>query len=245
VDAFLAGMPHLLMGLLIGIGKLLSATEVYPPSQAVSSFVGVFLGLLVVVVLIAAWRLGWPLWSASWYLYGTWVGMVIIALGIERLDLNQPWRYNDALFLGWVILILIGYFRLLIKDRLKGLLAIAFIFPILGVPMLEFVPNPIEGWVGIGLGLMAALAVGGIMRMGDFRTALGLVIVVNVIAGFTLAYVGEYKMTDLPSNIPAHVPRFTNFLELLTLYSVFALGLIAAPFVLQGLWDIGKRRLYS
>ena len=104
--AFLAGLPHILMGLLIGTGKLLT-TATSRPSQTMSIIAGISLMGLVVVVLFFAWRRGWPLWSASWYGYGTWAAMALISLAISQLELNEDWRYSNALFLGWIGLCII------------------------------------------------------------------------------------------------------------------------------------------
>jgi len=239
--AFLAGLPHLLMGLLIGIGKLFDQNA--PVNQYVSIALAILFGLVVIAILVFAWRRGWPLWSVSWYLYGSWVTLAIISLTIRSLNLEESWRYTNGLFFGWVMLCIIGYFVILTKSRLHGLLSVAFLFPLLGVLFLEFVPNPIEGWLAIGLALLAALTTGMIIRLGEFRTELWLVLGVNVVAGLSLAYVGEYQITDLPPGIPITAGNFGNFLELLGLYSFVALGIIALPFLLRGLWNFGRRKL--
>jgi hypothetical protein len=238
--AFLAGLPHILMGLLIGIGKLLTTATTSP--QTMSIIVGVSLMGLVVVVLLFAWRRGWPLWSASWYGYGTWTAMVLISFVISQLELDEDWRYSNALFLGWIGLCIIGYFYLFSKDRLKALLAVAFLFPMLGIMFLEFVPNPIEGWLAIGLGLLTTLTTGAIVRLGDFPIGLGLALGVNLVIGLSLAYVGEYQASDLPPRIP-HTPTFSNFAELLTLYLVLTLGLIGGPLLLSRLWNSAMNRV--
>jgi hypothetical protein len=113
----------------------------------------------------------------------------------------------------------------------------------LSVMMLEFIPNPIEGWLALGVGLLAALAAGAIVRVGELRLALGLVLGFNLAVGLVWTYIGEYKMLDLPAGIPAHVPRFGSFLGLVGLYALFGLGVIAIPFVLRRLWNFGKRKL--
>jgi heme A synthase len=41
--------------------------------------------------------------------------------------------------------------------------------------MLEFIPDPVEGWLAVSLGLLAAITAGVIVRLGEFRTALILV----------------------------------------------------------------------
>ena len=239
--AFLAGLPHLLMGLLIGLGRL-GIFDIYQVSQTGNVIIGIGLALLVIGVLIYAWRRGWPLWSASWYLYGTWVSLVVIDLTIESLNLEDSWRYTNAMFIGWILLCIVGYFVILSRSKLHGLLSVAFLFPMLSVMMLEFIPNPIEGWLALGMGLLAALAAGAIVRVGDFRLALGLVLGFNLAVGLVWAYIREYKMLDLPAGIPAHIPQFSNFLEMLALYCVFGLGIIALPFIFRSLWNFGRRK---
>lgn len=240
--AFLAGLPHLIMGLLIGLGKL-GFLDSFQDSLYGGAIIGIGLALLVFTVLIFAWRRGWPLWSASWYLYGTWVVIAIIGLTIETLDLQDAWRYTNALTFGWILLCILGYFAIVAKSRLHGLLSIAFLFPVLGVLFLEFIPNPIEGWLAIGLGLLAALAAGVIVRIGEFRLALAIVLSINLFSGIALAYVSEYQMQDIPRGIPVHVPKFSSFLELFAVYCVVALGVVLIPFILRGLWNFGRRKL--
>jgi len=237
-EAFLAGLPHLLMGLLIGVGKITTTPTL---SSQTNNIIAFAMLLLVVTILIVAWRRAWPLWSASWYLYGMWVSMALITLAIVSLELEYGWRYTNAVFLGWILVCIIGYFGILIKSKLHGLLAIFFLFPLLGIMFLEFIPNPIEGWLAIMLGLLSALTAGIIVRLGDFRIGLGLVLAVNLLAGLAIAYISEYRMLDLPAGIPAHVPRFFNFMGLLGFYSIIALGVIAIPFILRGVWNFAKR----
>jgi hypothetical protein len=50
------------------------------PGRLASLLIGISLAFLVVATLIIAWRKGWPLWSASWFLYATWVIYAILDL---------------------------------------------------------------------------------------------------------------------------------------------------------------------
>jgi hypothetical protein len=240
----LAGLPHLLMGLLIGMGKL-TVFDVYETSQTFSVILGVTLALLVVAMLIVAGRRGWPLWSASWYLYGTWVTVVILGLIIEKLNLEKSWRYTNAMFFLWIFICIIGYFMILSKSKLHGLLSVAFLFPMLSVMMMEFIPNPIEGWLAISLGLLAAGMIGAVVRISEFRRGLALVLGLNLIAGLAIAYVSEYQMLDLPVGIPAHIPQLGNFLRQSVFYSIFGLGVVSIPLILRGLWNLSKPRFTS
>jgi hypothetical protein len=244
-EAFLSGLPHLLMGLLIGVGKLLTTSPTTQLTQSVSVVLGLSLGLLVVIVMIYAWRRKWPLWSASWYGYSIFILMGIVTYIISKIDINESWRYTNAVFLSWLAIWGIGYLYLFFRDRLRALLTIFFFIPLLGVMMLEFIPDPIEGWLGISLGLLTALTAATIVRLGSYRVTLGLVIGVNVVAALILAYIGEYKILDLPPGVPSHMPRFENFLELLILYSIVALILMGTPFLIKGLIDFGRRKLFS
>jgi hypothetical protein len=229
------------MGLLIGTSKFLSTASTQPV-QTMGLIAGISLMSLVVIVLLFAWRRAWPLWSASWYGYSTWVTMAFVSFGISRLELDQIWGYTTVLYLGWLGLCITGYFFLLSTNRLKALLAIAFFFPILSVMFLEFVPNPIEGWLAIGLGLLTSLTAGAIVRLGDFRLGLKFALGVNAVTGLFLAYVGEYQISDLPSGIH-HVPSLSNFAQLLTLYLILALGLILGPLLLANLWNFASNRV--
>jgi len=222
------------------LGKLFDQTVQI--NQNISIVFGVSLGVAVIAILVFAWRRGWPLWSASWYLYGTWVTLAVLGLVIESLNLEESWRYTYALFIGWFLLCIIGYFAILTKSRLHGLLSVTFLFPLLGILFLEFVPNPIEGWLTIGLGLLGAGTTTAIVRFGKYRTALGLVLGLNLISGLFIAYISEYKMLDLPSLAPPHVPQVENFLMNLALYSIFGLGIVAIPFILRSFWNFGKRK---
>ena len=103
----------------------------------------------------------------------------------------------------------------------------------------------LEGWFALVVGFSAALAAGYIARVGSFRSSLILVLGFNLAVGLAWAFISEYRMLDLPTGIPAHVPKFSNFLGYLTIYSIFGLGIVAIPFIFRGLWNIGRRKLAS
>lgn len=126
--AILAGLPHLLIGLLFAAGRF-GTLDIYEVSQTGNLILGIGLALLVIGVLIVAWRCGWPLWSASWYLYGTWLTLAVVGLTIESPDLEDSWRYTNVLFIAWILLCICGYFVILTRSKLHGLLSVAFLFP--------------------------------------------------------------------------------------------------------------------
>ena len=171
--------------------------------------------------------------------------MAVFSLIIDHLELEDSWRYTNALFLIMIGGLILGYFGLLLKSKMHALLSIAFLFPLLGLMFVEFVPDNIEGWTTIGVGLLAAGTAASLIRQGDFRAGLGLVLGLNLVAGLSIAYISEYKMLDLPTFAPAHVPQFNNFMTNLALYSIFGLGVVAVPFILRGLWNFGRRKFTS
>lgn len=239
-SAILAGLPHFLVGLMGAIGKIIEADS-YPAYSSIVTVVAIAMMILVAGMLLYAWRVHWPLWSASWYMYGAWIVIVILGLGIEQLNLEESWRYSNLLIPVWIGACLVGYFLILSRDRLKGLLAIVFVFPFIGLGSLEFIPNPFEGWLALILGTLVALVAAAVVRFGRFQAALGIVLGANALTGLVLAYTSEYQLKDLPSGVPAHMPQFTGFLGLLGLYLLIGLGVISAPFLIQGLWRFGKR----
>lgn len=243
-EAILAGLPNFIMGVLMGLGKL-SVLDAIPSSETAAIIIGASWATLIIVVLIIAAMRGWPLWSASWYLYGSWVITAALELTIEQLNIYQSWHYYNAIILVWIVVCIFSYCLIVKKSKLHGLLSIAFFFPLVGLMMLEFIPDPIEGWLVIGTGLLAALAVGAIVRLGDLNLALGIVLGFNFIAGLAWAYISEYQMFDLPLDAPLHVPSFTNFLIMLTVYSLIGSGIIALPFILHGVWRLGRRKFIS
>jgi hypothetical protein len=110
---------------------------------------------------------------------------------------------------------------------------------------LELVPNLMDSWLVHAVGLLAALAAGAIIRVGELPLALGLVLGCSLAVGLVRPHTGEQKMLDLPPGIPAHIPKSSHFLEMLALYSVFDLGIVALPCILRGLWNLGRHRLGS
>lgn len=66
------------MGIIIGLGRL---TGFYVYDTVIS---GITLALFVIFILVLSWQRGWPLWSASWYFYGTWVTLMVIGIIIEN-----------------------------------------------------------------------------------------------------------------------------------------------------------------
>ncbi|MFO7662585.1 MAG: hypothetical protein R6X18_08315 [Chloroflexota bacterium] len=229
-ESLLAGMPPVLMSLLAASGSFLIAIG-FEVEQAVIVAAGLALASLVVGVLFVAGRRGWPRWGASWYAYGLWVGAMIGFLVFELLHIPESWRFTNWILPGLLLILLLIYFHLLVFDRLKALLAIAYFLPLLGVTFLEFVPDMTEAVVTVIIGILAGAGAAFSLRSGRVRIAVGLAIIVNLLAGLLIAFTAEYLATDLPPGSPAPFmtdPQF--FIRLALSYWGISLGLILIPF---------------
>lgn len=242
-DAFMAGLPHLMVATFIGINKLYQSPAMQP---AMSLILGLPLLVGLISTAIYARKLKWPLWSASWYGYWTWLG--IIALGVVCRTFNTifnlfvDWKFNNTISLIAVILPVIGLFWLFRKSRIKAILSVFFLMPILfPLMMLEFVPDYIEALLAFASGLIAALSAALIVRWGDWRAATGLALGANLIMGISYAYVEAYKL-EIPQNIIYPV-KPAELLSYLTLFMIISIIVILGPLIFWRIWDFGKRAL--
>jgi hypothetical protein len=118
---------------------------------------------------------------------------------------------------------------------MHALLSIVIFFPLIGSFIVEFIPKALEGFTTFGISLLAAITAGMIVRLNDHKKALRILLGVNLLVSVWLAYIGEYQHIDFPPGIPAHIPSFGSFLQLLGLYSGISLGVIALPFLARAI----------
>ena len=240
-EAVLSGLPHLVAGLLIGLEKFFPAASF----ALRASFFGASAaaaGILIVVVLFFAWRRGWPLWSASWYLYASWILLAELSFAVDRLAQGDGWQYMSIILLAWIAAFIMLYFRLYLRDPGKAMLSIAFFFPIFGALLVDYVPGWIEGSLGIGLGLACAAAAAAIVRSGSYQLAWRLMAAVNLAAGSLIAYVSEFQVTSSPMIGQAYTPSVANFLTALGFYLAFSFGILFLP---MGIWKAGGQKAAS
>jgi hypothetical protein len=205
-DAALAGLPHLLMALILGMPGLLRAYGVLAPyTQGLPASETLFaLGLAgaIVLVLITSWRHGWPRWAASWYAYG--LGLAALAVVMLLQNGTTPTVLSEAsvfvvlpLVLAWL---LYGVSR---RGRLKGLLAALPVVTVAWHPILEFVPIPTRAWTLLGGWLVTALVAAAIVRLGSVQVGVWLVIGLSILVGLPFSYARTY-LHNIP---PAHASQ--------------------------------------
>jgi hypothetical protein len=242
-SAVLAGLPHLLMGLLIGWDDFFPQNDIQT-LRVVSTALGLLLAGLFVYVLTRAARNGWPLWSASWYGYLAWVVLALIGGLLNLIQSERIWVFNLAMLLGWLGAIVIGYLYLFASDRLRALLAILFLFPIMGLLSIEFIPNLIEGALAIGTWGLAAVTAALILRSGDYRRGLLYSLLLVVVLSLAISYVAVYQASGLPEFIPFN-PRFSDFVSTLTMFLAIGAALFGLPPLVQWIWGFVPKKTQS
>jgi len=241
-DAALAGLPHLLMALILGAPGLLRAygvlapyTRGIPVSETVLS-----LGLAgaIVLALIIAWRRGWPRWSASWAAYG----LVLAALPVMMLLQNgtTPTALSEA-FVSVVTPLALAWFlyRVTRQDWLRGLLVTLPVVTAVWHPVLEFVPAPTRNWVMLSAWAMTALIAASILRLGNLQAGVWLVICASLLVGLPFSYARTY-LHNIP---PAHAsaPTAWGLANRLAPQLIASSTLVIGPLVGRALRELGER----
>ena len=240
--AILAGLPHLLFALVPG--RLLIM-----PNGKEDDFFEVVLGISLLLAFTAAaihaWREGWPRWSASWFGYWIWAWFAVLAnIAIwlnEKLALFVDWQFFLILLLSMLLLLVVGLYWLYRHDPIMSLLAALFLMPV-GLPnsFMEFVPDRIEAFLGLGCGLITALCAAKIVRRSDFRNGLLLALGGNLLMGIAYSYVQVFKLEmPFPNLRPIHPIEFFKYLAIFILASG---AVIAGPQIFWRLWDAANRR---
>lgn len=241
-DALLAGLPHLLVTLFGGVSQLaygLMPSHVFPPYGRLFTLLGVAFFILAGGVVMYVWRRGWPRRSASWYGYAVLLVIGALAYLNRWLGIIKGWKFNNAVILGGLALTAVGYFWLVGRDRLKGLLVTLFLLPMIRLLMsIEFVPPHIEGLVFVGAGLITTLAAAAILRLGSWRAGVWLALRGNLLSGLAISYVSVYQI-DVPARYysPTPVKVATHW----AMHMLATAALVIAPVLLWALWDLGKR----
>lgn len=236
-DPFLAGAPHLLFALFVGMEMFFHNATAYP---LIRTWMGIFIIIVFFAAAAYAWRQKWPLWSASWYGYWSWLGVIFFVMGMislnAKLQVFVEWKLSIALLLFALFLLVAGLFRLFRANRFKGLLAALFLMPVLlPLMVMEFVPDAIKGYLMLGAGGVSALVAALIVRLRNWRSGVWLALGGNLIMGIAHSYVGVYEL-----DIPFPGQYNANLLDLmfhLLAFLVASLVLILGPFFFWSAWD--------
>jgi hypothetical protein len=189
--------------------------------------------LFVLVLVVIAWRGGWPRWSA------TSLGYVLILLFETSLNI---WRDDRSTSFSAMIL-LAGYVCLIVWlarcDPLAGLLAILPLYPmfIWFLAMDGVRGTYSEGFFYMFIGLVLALVVGATIRRGSLAFGLSTVVLTLLALGLGVGYATVYY-----SNM--HAPPFPTPGAVLRsgLGGLIAFALVSLPLWLTLGWGWARRR---
>lgn len=206
-QSLLAGLPHLLVGLVSTLSGILVALGLIAPDSLLASgltlalvlaFVATGLGLLAL-----AWRQGWPRWAASWYTYWALGVLGLALISVQFIALGRTASFT-SIFSLLPVFLLAAYilYRLSRSDPLRALLAALPIVLMLWMTLLEFVPNLIRSATQMFAWLLAALTATLIVRRGRPDLALILALLFSLLAGLPYAYDGIFLGGALPFSAP-------------------------------------------
>jgi hypothetical protein len=189
--------------------------------------------IFVLILVLVAWRSGWPRWSA------TTLGYVLIVLFETSLMI---WRDDRSTSFSAGV-VLIGYICLIVwlsrRDPLAGLLALLPLYPMfVWLTAMDGVRGIYgEGVFYIVIGLVMAFVVGAAMRRGSLAFGLGLLVIVILALGLGVGYATVYfsNMAAPPQPTPGAVLRSG-------LGALIALTLIGLPLWLTLGWGWARRR---
>lgn len=232
-QAVLAGLPHLLYPLSIEVPSLARVITSEPVNWRLSHNL---FWILVVIMLLFSWRRKWPRWSASWVGYGS-----VMAFGF-MLDTAQTYYgalLENVAVLIWLVLTAAIFFWMARRDWLSGLLVVLpvthMFFTFIGLDGVKgTVP---EGLFFMTVGLLMMLVVMAIVRTGNLKVSVLLVLLAFVVIHLPVSYATTYY-----SNIPEYVSYEPTISDMVRTFFIGALILIifTAPLWFLVLWTKGR-----
>ena len=216
-QAFLGALPFVMILIVDALPKLLVRAGVSGRESAGTQVLNVVLAALwggtFVLALVLAWRRGWPLWSAIWYLF-----FAALPLGLLSwlLSFALPGQVSSQLSEIEVYLVIplsiAGLLYWVTRlDRLRGSLAALPVLYVLWLPNMEQTPNhiiPLHIEIVIKAASIAliSLTIMLIIRYGDWRTGLWAILATILAVGLQFSYAGIYYGGTLPFTAPGPNP---------------------------------------
>jgi hypothetical protein len=210
--ALLAGLPHLLLGLLASGGGLLNALapEVGKAFTRLLWLPLLALGLACAVVLVYNLRAGWKNWSASWLLYIIFIPLLAVLSQVSSASDSRGVLGTISWILDFVITpFAMAYvlYKLACANAKRGLLASIPMSVIFWAFFEEFVPELLRGLAWLWIFGLAFVAAALILRSRRPGVSLALALMVPVLGGLPFAYLGVYHGGTLSYSEPGPSPR--------------------------------------
>jgi len=225
--SFMAGLPHLLMGILILSFEIIYGIQVI--NQNVLYLLLICFSLSLIGVLIYSISRGWKSWSASWIIYMFIMAMLLLSQVANAIPhtiiRDNAWVYEVQVLLLPLILAYLLY-KIASRNRLRGLLAAVPPMALLWLYFLEFVPILQESLAWGWMFLVAFTATVMMLRTKRFSVALGLAMAVPLLGGFPFVYLGVFMGGTLPFSEPGPSLQevFRQYLPFLAMILTILLG---------------------
>ena len=182
---FLAGLPHLCMGIIISIdlfARSFSPDQGTPPMSRSGNLL--FFPLLVVclVIFFYARRHHAPLWTASWDGYSVEISAIAVAALVAALDENS-YVFQVGFTILALLAIPIGYFLRFRYAPRHALLMGMLLLPFSALIFLDTVPLFHQAVFGLGLYLSYALLAAWVVISPGWTAAVTVGWVVSILLG--------------------------------------------------------------
>lgn len=204
----------------------------YPPRVFYQTISWLFT-VLVLVMLLVAWRKGWPRWSGSWVGFGL---IVLLEMLISFFP-GDPESFITTII--WLCLYSAVIFLLARRDVLTGLLGVLPLTPMfLWTLSLDGVNRTYpEEYAYLAAGLLVCIAITLAVRRGSLKLTLGLMAGVLLILGLGISYGLVYRSS---SPLPAQ-PTIGRLL-VSTSGNYIGLLIFSTPVWIILLWRYFRRR---
>ena len=142
---------------------------------------------LVVYPDLIGWRRGWPRWAA------VWVGFFLVVVAENLIELSPSGVFPGIISVpAWLLLVALALLWQARRDALKGFLTVLPIVPMLFwlFSMDGIIGN--EGPYYILIGILMAVGVGTVVRIGTMKVALGLLLPLILLISLGISYGNVY-----------------------------------------------------
>jgi hypothetical protein len=243
-EAFLAGLPHLIVAFVFLMVALASSTWIEDGSlkmMEIAALVLIWSGIgAVVVAAFFAWRKGWPRWAASYYFYWFLAIGAPILLIFQNMDNDFGYRVMDVLLMVVYILALVVWiYAVTRRDSIKGLLMIAPAAVLFWSFQFEFMADEFTIPLRVGMFLIIAMAAVLIARFGSWRLGIWTVIGASMVVGLPISYFRTFHHNIPPQHFnPATAESLSERFVGTLFWSAL---LIVAPLLIWALLELSKR----
>ena len=190
---------------------------------------------LVVILILIGWRRGWPRWAA------VWVGFFLVVVALNLIEFSPSGVFPGIISVpAWLLLVALTLLWQARRDALKGFLTVLPIEPMLFwlFSMDGIIGN--EGPYYILIGILMAVGVGMVVRIGTMEVALGLLLPLILLISLGISYGNVYHSN---ASLPKE-PSIWRILGAIPMELLF-LGIFTSPLWGSSLVKVIRRRTAS